>query len=151
RLIFAGARERFDPLNQETNSVEAEVKSIDAAIPSVMVSEEMPEPRDAHVLVRGDFLQKGEKVTRDVPAVFPRLPEGQPNNRLTLAKWLVSGEHPLTARVTVNRLWAQMFGIGLVKTRGDFGTQGEPPSHPELLDYLAVEFVKSGWDTKAML
>jgi len=151
RFIFAGARSAFDGLNKETADVEAQIKALDEAIPYVMISEEMPKPRDAFVLIRGDFLQKGEKVIRDVPAIFPRLPEGQPKDRLALARWLVSGEHPLTARVAVNRLWSQMFGIGLVKTRNDFGTQGELPSHPELLDYLAVEFVNCGWDTKALL
>jgi Protein of unknown function (DUF1553). len=111
----------------------------------------MAKPRDAYVLIRGDFQKRGEKVERDVPSIFPPLPKDAPRNRLGLAKWLVSPGHPLTARVAVNRLWAQMFGVGLVKTIGDFGTQGELPSHPELLDWLATEYIASGWDTKAML
>jgi hypothetical protein len=92
-----------------------------------------------------------EKVTPGVPAMLPPLPASAPANRLTLARWLVSAEHPLTARVAVNRYWQMLFGHGIVKTSEDFGSQGEPPVHSELLDWLAVEFVESGWDVKALL
>lgn len=119
--------------------------------PSVMVMEELPQPRDAFLLQRGAYDKPGEKVSRGVPAVLPALPPGAPNNRLGLAQWLVNGRHPLTARVAVNRLWQMMFGVGLVKTTEDFGVQGEWPSHPELLDWLATEFIRNGWDTKAIL
>lgn len=107
-------------------------------------------PRPTHVHVRGDFLTPGKEVTPGVPAVFPPVPEGFPMNRLALARWLVDPAHPLTARVAVNRFWERCFGTGLVKTSEDFGRQGEAPSHPELLDWLATEFVRTGWDVKAM-
>src|SRR5207244_3911149 len=108
------------------------------------------------------FLKKGDKVDRAVPNIFPPLPKSQPNNRLGLAQWLVQPDHPLTARIAVNRFWAQLFGTGLVKTIGDFGTQGEFPSHPELLDWLATEFMAPvgpasragqghGWNVKHIL
>jgi hypothetical protein len=100
--------------------------------------------------MRGDFQQPGEQVQPDVPAIFPRLPEDQPRNRLGLAYWLTDPKHPLVARVTVNRLWAQFFGTGLVTTMGDFGTQGAWPSHPQLLDWLAADFIESGWNVKAL-
>ncbi|MBM4021895.1 MAG: DUF1553 domain-containing protein [Planctomycetes bacterium] len=115
------------------------------------VSVELPEPRPAHLLVRGDFQQPAERVERDVPAILPPLPTDAPRNRLTLARWLFDPAQPLTARVTVNRLWAQVFGRGVVETIGDFGRVGRYPSHPELLDWLAVEFRESGWDTKHLL
>ncbi len=104
-----------------------------------------------HVLMRGDFRKRGEAVTAAVPALFGRLPTDAPANRLALARWLVSRENPLTARVTVNRLWQMVFGLGIVKSSEDFGAQGEPPTHPELLDWLAVRFMDSGWDVKALL
>ena len=135
-------------------------------IPSSLIMEEMDPPRDTFVLVRGDFRTKGEKVTAATPAFLPPLPSG-PTNRLTLARWLVSKENPLAARVTVNRYWAMLFGNGLVKTANDFGSQGEWPSHPELLDWLAVQFRDGGeanekfgiknsravgaWDVKALI
>ncbi len=104
-----------------------------------------------HILLRGDFRQRGEAVTAAIPALFGSLPADAPTNRLALARWLVARENPLTARVTVNRFWQMLFGTGLVKTAEDFGAQGEPPTHPELLDWLAVRFMASGWDVKAVL
>ncbi|MEO8661914.1 MAG: DUF1553 domain-containing protein [Bryobacteraceae bacterium] len=121
-----------------------------AAIPTTMVMEEKTdEPRDTYVLGRGDYTNRKEKVTPGVPAMLPPLPVGQPANRLALAKWLVDPSHPLTARVTVNRYWQMYFGYGLVKTSEDFGSQGEPPVNQELLDWLATEFIRTGWDVKA--
>jgi hypothetical protein len=114
-----------------------------------MVMEEVPKPRDAFVLKRGEYDKKGEKVGRAVPAALPPLAKGLPNDRLGLAKWLVDPANPLTARVAVNRMWQLHFGKGLVRTGEDFGTQGEYPSHPELLDWLATEFAKD-WDIKRM-
>ncbi len=109
-----------------------------------------PKPRQAYVHLRGDFLTKGKDVVAAVPAIFPPLPTDKPTNRLALARWLVDPSNPLTARVTVNRYWERCFGTGLVKTSEDFGRQGEAPSHPELLDWLATEFIRTGWDVKAM-
>jgi hypothetical protein len=151
RNVFADTRKIFDPLNRDLLSNEQQLKATEEAIPSSLVCEEMEKPRDAFVLLRGDFLQRGEKVTADVPAIFPKLPAGEKPTRLALAKWLTSADHPLTSRVAVNRFWTQMFGTGLVKTMGDFGSQGETPSHPELLDWLAIEFMRNGWDVKAIL
>jgi hypothetical protein len=121
------------------------------AIPRVMVMADLPKPRDTFMLTRGAYDKPEGKVTPGVPASLPPLPEGVPPNRLALANWVVSRDNPLMARVTVNRLWQQFFGTGLVKTAEDFGVQGERPSHPELLDWLAVEFVESGWDTKKLI
>ncbi len=151
RFVFHRSRSVFDPLNNRISELTAQMKQIEDSTPYTLISEEMEKPRPAHVLIRGDFQKRGEKVERDVPGIFPPLPGSAPKNRLGLALWLTSPEQPLTARVAVNRLWAQMFGTGLVKTIGDFGTQGELPSHPELLDWLATEYVASGWDTKALL
>jgi hypothetical protein len=117
---------------------------------TAMVMQEQERPRDTHVLVRGQYDQLGDIVKPGVPAFLPSLESSAPANRLGLARWLVDGRHPLTARVAVNRHWRQLFGEGLVKTIEDFGIRGEPPSHPELLDWLATEFVASGWDVKRL-
>jgi hypothetical protein len=121
------------------------------SIPTVMVMRQMEKPLSAHVLIRGAYDRPGEVVQPDVPAVLGKIPAGEKNDRLGLARWLVSKENPLTARVTVNRFWQGLFGTGLVKTSEDFGSQGEWPTHPELLDWLAVEFVESGWNVKQLL
>ena len=156
-----------DYLRSEAALAEARKRKEELAkeIPTTQIMEEMNPPRDTFLLVRGDFRNKGEKVAPGTPAILPPLPEG-PTNRLSLARWLVSKEHPLTARVTVNRYWAMFFGNGLVKTLNDFGSQGEWPSHPELLDWLAVQFRDGGeprsgkrngknsvraWDVKALV
>jgi hypothetical protein len=151
RKLCTKTKAVFSEWEDDLAAIQKQIRAIDLAIPHAMVSEEMETPRPAHVLIRGEFNNKGEKVGRAVPAVLPPLPKGAPNNRLGLARWLVSRDHPLTARVTVNRLWAQMFGTGIVRSLGDFGSQGDYPSHPELLDWLAVEFMESGWDVKKML
>ncbi len=115
-----------------------------------MVMGELKKPRESFVLARGDYRNQTEKVQPGVPAMLPPLPADAPLNRLALAKWLVQPDHPLTSRVAVNRFWQMYFGHGIVKTQEDFGVQGEPPVHPELLDWLATEFVRTGWDTRAM-
>ncbi len=119
--------------------------------PTAFVMREQAKAKDTFVLMRGVYNKPGEKVTAATPAVLPMLPEGAPLNRLGLARWLVSREQPLTARVTVNRLWQSLFGVGLVRTSEDFGSQGELPSNPELLDWLAAEFMQNGWNIQYML
>jgi hypothetical protein len=118
-------------------------------VPRVMVMSD-EQPRESHILERGEYLKPGEKVSFATPAFLPPLAEGAPANRLGLAQWLVSPEHPLTARVQVNRMWQYFFGAGIVKTAEDFGVQSEYPVHKELLDWLAVEFRECGWSMKKM-
>lgn len=121
-----------------------------ATYPTTMVMQELPTPRASFVLLRGEYDKHGEQVAPGVPTALAPLPAGVPSNRLGFARWLVDPQNPLTARVAVNRFWQMYFGTGLVKTAEDFGSQGEWPSHPELLDWLATEFMRSGWDVKAM-
>ena len=119
--------------------------------PKTMVMKDLAKPRSTYILERGQYDLKREKVSADVPAILNQLRSDLPRNRLGLAKWLTDPNHPLTARVAVNRYWQMLFGRGLVGSVEDFGTQGDRPTHPELLDALAIEFVESGWDVKAML
>ena len=147
--------DRFGPARirdswRRLNDARAERAAFYDAIPTVMVMEEMDKPRQTRILLRGQYDKLGDPVQAGVPAALPPLPEGAPANRLGLAKWLVAPENPLTARVAVNRFWQMYFGTGIVKTVEDFGSQGEWPSHPALLDWLAVEFRESGWDIKHM-
>jgi mono/diheme cytochrome c family protein len=121
------------------------------SIPTALVMEELPTPRKTHILNRGDYSSLGEEVSAATPAILPAMADTLPKNRLGLAQWLVAPENPLTARVTVNRFWQSFFGVGLVATTDDFGSQGAQPSHPELLDWLAVEFRESGWDMKRLV
>ena len=114
------------------------------------VMQEKPDPANAYVLFRGDYDKRRDEVKASTPAVFPPFPDDLPRNRLGFAKWLLRSDQPLTARVTVNRFWQEVFGAGLVKTSGDLGVAGQLPSHPELLDWLAVEFRDSGWDVKKL-
>jgi len=123
--------------------------TLDGQVTTAMVMEEMPKPRECFVLVRGQYDKHGDVVTAGLPAAFPPMAKGLPNNRLGLARWIASGDNPLTARVAVNRFWEKFFGVGIVPTTEDFGTRAEFPSHPELLDWLATEFVRLKWDMKA--
>ena len=149
-FVRVDTRPIFDPLRQQLDGLKKEREDYDRSLTHTMITRELKQSRETHVLVRGAYDKKGEPVSPDVPSMLPRLPEGQPRNRLGLARWLVDPNHPLTARVTVNRIWQQHFGVGLVKTAENFGSQGESPSHPELLDWLASEFVARGWDVKAL-
>ncbi len=145
--------DQWRTLARDLQKAEMRKKENEDAIIAVMIMEELPtdKARKTHVLDRGDYQQPGEEVQPGTPAFLPPLDNGAPPNRLSLARWLVSPDHPLTARVTVNRIWQEFFGTGLVKTAEDFGVQGARPSHPELLDWLAVEFIESGWDIKHMV
>ena len=137
-------------LTTELADLQKELALLDQSTPVTMVMEELPKPRPAYILHRGQYTDKGDEVFANTPAVLPPLPANAPRNRLTLARWIVAPENPLTARVWVNRQWERFFGNGIVKSSENFGMQSEPPSHPELLDWLATEFVNSGWDMKAM-
>jgi mono/diheme cytochrome c family protein/uncharacterized membrane protein len=120
-------------------------------VKELMVMEEMSTPKKSYLLQRGQYDMKGEEVSANTPEEILRFPKGLPKNRYGLAQWLTHPDHPLTARVAVNRIWQQFFGMGLVKTSEDFGNQGALPSHPELLDWLAVEFRESGWDVQHII
>jgi hypothetical protein len=142
-----------NPFSRKQSDLEAAKKKLadfENSLPTSMIMKELPTPRDAFLLRRGEYDKPGEKVNRGIPSVLPPLPDDAPVNRLGLAKWIVSPSNPLTARVWVNRQWEKFFGIGLVKSVDNFGTQAEVPSHPELLDWLATEFVRIGWDMKGI-
>lgn len=145
--VYVRTRATFAPLHKQLAEVEQERTKLDAETPATLVSSEGPE-KPAFILKRGEYDQHGEQVGRATPAFLPPMPADAPKNRLGFAQWLVSRQHPLTARVAVNRFWQQVYGTGLVKTAEDFGSQGEPPSHRELLDWLAVQLMDDGWDVK---
>jgi len=141
----------FEKRQKDVAALKVEVRDAELSIPIALVMEERDMPRPTHRLIRGVYDQKAEEVKPATPAHLPRMPEGVASNRLGLAQWLVDPANPLPARVTVNRLWQTLFGEGLVRTSEDFGVQGERPSHPELLDWLATEFIRAGWDVKRMV
>ncbi len=149
KYFLASADSPARRANEELARKEKELENLRAVQPSAMVMKEMPQPRDAFILTRGEYDKPAAKVTMGLPAVFPPMPEGAPMNRLGLARWITDPSHPLTARVWVNRAWEKFFGVGLSKTTENLGSQAEYPVHPELLDWLASEFMRSGWDMKA--
>ena len=143
----AAYRSQLDVLRKAR---EQRSKTVDG-LREIMVMRELPQPRPTFVLDRGAYNAPKDRVQASTPSVFPPFPKNQPRNRLGLARWLTSPSHPLTARVAVNHFWQTCFGQGLVRTPEDFGNQGEPPTHPQLLDSLARDFVQHGWDVKRLL
>jgi hypothetical protein len=132
-------------------ALQKQIKELELSIPTTLVMEDMKAPRPTHILMRGAFNSPGERVEPGTPEVLGAMASDLPRNRLGLAKWLVDPKNPLTARVIVNRFWQQVFGYGLVKTSEDFGTQGDLPSHPEMLDWLAQDFVSNAWNVKRLM
>lgn len=149
--INPATKDRFTALHQEIEKITKERADFDASIPATLIFKEKQEQRPSYILKRGEYDQRGDKVERGTPAMFPPLKNDMKKDRLGLARWLLDPAHPMTSRVAVNRFWQQVFGTGLVKTTEDMGLQGEPPTHQELLDWLAVEFRESGWDVKKLM
>lgn len=146
--LYAGSRAVIGPLQDQLAAAKKQIEDAENAVASTLVMADMEQARETFLLIRGAYDKRGDKVEAGVPGVLHPLPDGVPRNRMALARWLVDPKNPLTARVTINRVWQQYFGIGLVKTAEDFGAQSEWPSHPELLDWLATEFIGSGWNVK---
>ena len=152
--VHKDSQPALKPIRDEIAAMQKQKADTEKAIAGTFIFRDLPKPRESFVMLRGAYNKPGEKVEPATPAVLPPLVKRDKDgraDRLDLARWLVSKEHPLTARVQINRLWQQFFGTGLVKTSADFGSQGEPPSHPELLDWLSVHYRETGWDTKAMV
>ena len=148
---YEPARKKLKPVTEKIASTQKSINTLNSQIPTTLVWKERKEPRKSYVLKRGQYDQRGEEVKRNTPDMLPEFPSDMPRDRLGLAKWLYSNEHPLTARVAINRFWQQVFGRGIVLTSEDFGAQGQWPSHPELLDHLAYQFKESGWDIKHLM
>ncbi|MFM7281176.1 MAG: DUF1553 domain-containing protein, partial [Planctomycetia bacterium] len=154
KVIREHYRTTMDPagrvLSAELTKLKEEEREFKRLIPETLVMEELAQPRQAYIFGRGLYKNRGPDVDPGTPAVLPPMDAELPKNRLGLARWLVSGKNPLTARVLVNRAWQHYFGVGLVRTAEDFGVRADPPTHPELLDYLAVDLVEHGWDLKRL-
>jgi hypothetical protein len=152
--VYRDFPKHLTALKQKKDEIDKKKEALNKEIPSTFVMADLPKARESFVMVRGQYDNPGEKVSRGVPAFLPDLPsrpKERDYNRLDLANWLVREDHPLTSRVIVNRIWQQFFGTGLVKTSSDFGTQGDLPSHPELLDWLAVQFMEEKWDFRVFI
>ena len=135
----------------ELGRLRAEYTKVADRTQEIMVMRELPQPKKAFTLVRGEYNQRNAEVGPGTPKALSPFPEGAPNNRLGLAMWLTARDHPLTARVTVNRVWQGLFGRGLVRTSEDFGSQGARPRYPEVLDWLAIDLIDNGWDLKRLV
>ncbi len=146
-----GEEPALSPLQERLQQLEEAWEALEIPTTPIMRELSADQCRTTRIMHRGNFLDLGEEVEEGVPAVFHRFPDQQPRNRLGLAHWLMDERNPLTARVAVNRLWETLFGTGLVETSEDFGVQGTPPTHPELLDWLAADFMRHGWDMKRLL
>ncbi len=142
---------RLQALSQQLAQLRKDKEELEKEIPTVRVMEDMEYRRPTHILIRGDYRTKGRQVSAAVPGFLPPLSPVEKVDRLALAQWLTDPDHPLVGRVTVNRFWQLFFGAGIVRTSNEFGAQGEPPSHPELLDWLAREFVDGGWGVQSIL
>ena len=149
--LLAGKNRRYQKTLQKLTELRKEETLLLTNQPEEMIMQARPNSQPTYILDRGAYDAPGREVTLATPAALPAMPKDYPANRLGLAKWLVDGSNPLTARVSVNRFWMMLFGKGLVETQEDFGNQGKLPSHPELLDWLAVDFVESGWDVKKLM
>jgi hypothetical protein len=147
----ADANEDTSVMRMQTELTELEAKLATIKVPRTLVMRSVAEPRTTHVMQRGDFRTPADKVESNTPGSLPRVPSAEKGDRIALARWLTSEENPLTARVAVNRLWLEIFGEGLVSTPEDFGIKGQPPTHPELLNWLAVEYRENGWSQKKLL
>ena len=150
-IYLREADSNFASLGKDRETLAAEIAETEKSFPTAMVMQDQEQMRETFVLLRGAYDKPGKKVSASTPHFLPSLPAAESANRLDMARWLTDAKHPLTARVAMNRLWYQVFGRGIVETLEDFGTQGAWPTHPDLLDWLAVEFVESGWDVKHML
>ncbi|WDI41555.1 DUF1553 domain-containing protein [Bremerella sp. P1] len=152
-VYFTSYDELAQKIAKEQGRLKRAIAEAENPVGNVMIMENLSKPRQTYLLMRGNYASpdKEKPISADVLSILGDMPEGAPNNRLGLAQWLTQPDHPLTARVAVNRYWYMLFGRGLVKSLEDFGSQGEWPSHPELLDWLAVDFVDSGWDVKRMM
>ena len=144
--------QEFQTLTAKQNKLQQQIIELKKPLTTVMIMTDQPKPRETFVLMRGQYdSPSDQKVEPGTPSALPAMPDDFPANRLGMAKWLFAPEHPLTSRVTVNRYWQMLFGTGLVTTPQDFGSQGEYPTHPELLDWLAVDFRENGWDVQRFL
>ena len=151
---YASNAPEFQPIRKKITTLQKQIAGLKSKGSTTLpIMQELPpnKQRKTFVQIRGNFLDTGKQVTAGLPAVFPPLPAGESSNRLGLAKWLVNRDNPLTGRVTANRYWEQLFGIGIVRTSEEFGNQGELPSHPKLLDWLAADLMENGWDIKRLI